>query len=541
MPSPTRSLHGRLSMRSLFSLCLLLCGSCSADWLTYGHDPQRTGYNPSEVELSPANAGNLSLLWQSQLDNVPLALSALTAPVVADGVKTEVGPKTLVFVAGSSNTFFAIDAKNGKVVWTRTLTTLAVPKEESFYLCPNTPNATPVIDKEHGIVYTIGVDGRLYGLDLSTGTVKFGPFAFIPAFAKAWSLNLQDGVVYTTTSQSCGGDRSGIYSMRVTDPMHTESHELLVRRGYGSGMWLRGGTVIDPDGTVFVSTGDGAFDPAAGDYSNTYLAAEPDLTRVRDYFSPPDWKDISKLDLDLPSGGLVEFTYRGKRVLAGGGKESVVYLLDPDSLGGGAHQQPLYTSPVLANEGRVLEEKGMWGSPAAWTGEHDRETWLYFPVWGSSAATAPRFPITNGETPHGSILAFKVVTSATGAPSLEPGWSSADMNLPDAAVIADGVLFALATGENPRQDHVLGVTHFKSMEDWKHNLLTTNERSAGTHPAVLVALDARTGKLLYQSGDAMKSWVHFTGLAVSGGRVFAVDHESRLYCFGLKIDGTAGK
>ncbi len=115
------------------------------------------------------------------------------------------------------------------------------------------------------------------------------------------------------------------------------------------------------------------------------------------------------------------------------------------------------------------------------------------------------------------------------------------MNLPDAAVVANGVLFALATGENPRQDHVLGVTHFKSMEDWKHNLLTTNERSAGTHPAVLVALDARTGKLLYQSGDAMKSWVHFTGLAVSGGRVFAVDHESRLYCFGLRLDGSAAK
>jgi hypothetical protein len=107
------------------------------------------------------------------------------------------------------------------------------------------------------------------------------------------------------------------------------------------------------------------------------------------------------------------------------------------------------------------------------------------------------------------------------------------MNLPDAPVVVNGILFALATGENPRQDHQLGVTHFKSMEDWKHNLLTTEERSAGTHPAVLVALDAKTGKLLYQSGDAMKTWVHFTGLAVSRGRVFAVDHQSRLYCFGL--------
>jgi hypothetical protein len=51
--------------------------------------------------------------------------------------------------------------------------------------------------------------------------------------------------------------------------VHVESHELFVRRGFGGGMWLRGGTVLGQDGTVYVSTGDGAFDPALGDYSNT--------------------------------------------------------------------------------------------------------------------------------------------------------------------------------------------------------------------------------------------------------------------------------
>lgn len=514
-----------------------LCACCSADWLTYGHDPRRTGYNPSENRLSPENVSNLSLLWQAQLDNVPLALSALTAPVVADNVTTSTDPKTLVFVAASSNTFFAVDANDGKVIWNRTFISFAAPKEESFYLCPNTPNATPVIDREHQMVYTLAADGRLYGLDLATGTVKFGPFALIPPFAKAWSLNLRDGVIYTTTSQACGGDRSGIYSMRVSDPMHVESHELLVRGGYGAGMWLRGGTVIGPDGTIYVPTGDGALDPAAGDYSNSYLAVPPDLARVRDYFSPPNWQDLKKLDLDLPSGGLLEFSYGGKQLLAGGGKEAVIYLLAASDPGGSSHQQALYTSPVLANEGRALQEKGIWG-PAAYWSDADHDTWLYFPVWGPLAKTAPSFPVTNGDTPHGSVLAFKVVTSADDRPALEAAWVSPDMNLPDTPVVANGVLFAVATGENPRQDRVIGM-HYKSMDDWKHNLLTTAERSAGTRPAVLMALDARTGKLLYQSGDSIKTWVHFTGLAVTGGRVFAVDHESRLYCFGLKNSAPA--
>ncbi len=510
---------------------LLICGAAlsPADWLTFNHDAQRSGYNSAEKTLSKENIKDLRLLWSVQLDNAPLALSALTAPVVADDVQTASGKKTLVFFAGSSNTFFALDASSGALVWNRPLPSYITAKEESFYLCPNSANATPVIDRDRSLIYTVGIDGRVFGLDLATGDVKFGPFAFIPPLAKAWSLSLASGAVYTTTSQGCGGDRSGIYSINVEHPLSTTSHHLVVRQGSGGGMWLRGGTVIDPSGTVFVSTGDGPFNPAVGDYSNSYLAAPPDLSRVSDYFSPANWDTLSKRDLDLPAGGLAEFIWNGQRLLTGAGKESVVYLMAADRLGGPSHSRPLYATPVLANESGALEEKGIWGSPAVWADVDG--PWLYYPVWGPLAPAA-RFAHTNGENPHGSLIALRVVMG-DGGPRLELAWVSGDMSLPDAPVVANGIVFALSTGENPRQDHMLGVTHFKSMEEWKHNLLTTEERSAGTHPAVLVALDAKTGKMLYQSGDAMKTWVHFTGLAVTGGRVFAVDHQSRVYCFGL--------
>jgi outer membrane protein assembly factor BamB len=52
--------------------------------------------------------------------------------------------------------------------------------------------------------------------------------------------------------------------------------------------------------------------------------------------------------------------------------------------------------------------------------------------------------------------------------------------------------------------------------------------------AALYALDAKTGKTLYQSGNIMTTWAQFSGLAVTDGRVYAIDHDSDVYCFGLK-------
>ena len=162
-------------------------------------------------------------------------------------------------------------------------------------------------------------------------------------------------------------------------------------------------------------------------------------------------------------------------------------------------------------------------------------TWIYMTIWGALSKQAPPFALTNGEVPHGCIVALEVIDNKqTGQPTLQPAWISPDFNLPDSPAVVNGVLYALSTGENSQQVHDEGKLQFKSVEDWKSNLLTNEQRAAGTRPAVLYALDAKTGKPLYESGSAMKSWTHFSGLAVSEGRVFAVDHSSRIYCFGLK-------
>ena len=90
--------------------------AAQSEWLTWGYDQERTGWNQAETTLNKDNVSHLELKWKSQLSTAPneMVLSTMTAPLVAtvDGPQ---GPRTLVFVVGSDNTVYAIDSETGKV------------------------------------------------------------------------------------------------------------------------------------------------------------------------------------------------------------------------------------------------------------------------------------------------------------------------------------------------------------------------------------------------------------------------------------------
>src|SRR5476651_1728358 len=76
--------------------------AATSDWLTFGYDGQRSGWNTAEAALSPSNVGRLKLLWSTQLGTPPqdVALSTLTAPLAVEGVETAQGRKNLLFTVG---------------------------------------------------------------------------------------------------------------------------------------------------------------------------------------------------------------------------------------------------------------------------------------------------------------------------------------------------------------------------------------------------------------------------------------------------------
>ena len=83
-------------IKALFgSMFFLVSGLAHADteWLTWGHDPERTGSNPDEKILGKENVSQLEVKWTAQISTAPkeYVLSTMTAPVVAT-VNTPQGP-----------------------------------------------------------------------------------------------------------------------------------------------------------------------------------------------------------------------------------------------------------------------------------------------------------------------------------------------------------------------------------------------------------------------------------------------------------------
>lgn len=202
-----------------------------------------------------------------------------------------------------------------------------------------------------------------------------------------------------------------------------------------------------------------------------------------------------------------------------------MYLMDTDSIGGDDHRTPLYRTPLYCNEEVNFASAGVWGSLATW--EDAKGTrWVLSPFWGPKHSKF-KVPIENGPVKMGAILAFKVMDK-DGKYWLEPAWVSRDMNRAEPPVIANGVIFAYGSGEDTDQ------AKFDIGLAYNHD---ARNRIKGSTKAVLYALDAQTGKELWNSGDQIASWSHWGGLSVANGKVYINTFDGYQYCFGIKGSG----
>ncbi|HTW67455.1 MAG TPA: hypothetical protein VME17_22710 [Bryobacteraceae bacterium] len=497
-------------------------------WTTFGGDAQRTGWNKFETDLTLESVKHLKLEWSVQLPSEPKSLSNLTAPLVRANIATPRGVKDLVVLAGTANQVFVVDGDTGKMFWDKTLSIEGTPQRGESWLCPNGLTATPVIgplprtgataSRFGQALYVLASDGKLHAFNLVSGEDVLPPTPFVPAFAKAWSMNFTSEVLYTTVSQNCNGVRSGVYAMDLSTPQHKVAY--FEAGTNGAGIWGRDGAAITSDGRVIVETGDGRFDPEKQEFADAVLALAPRDLKLVDYFSPRNRTWVTKKDLDMGSIGPTIFTFKKWELAAASGKEGAIFLLDTKSLGGPDHYTPLYRSPKLTNEEVNFAGKGFWGAFSTWE-DAGGTRWLYAPAWGP-ATPAAKFALQHGDAPDGSVMAFKVEEQA-GKPVLTPAWQSVNMSVPTPVIIANGIVFALSDGDSPVQFGPNG------------NLLNAEERKARHGHAILYALDAKTGDVLFSSENTIHGFSHFSALGEGGGRIYVGTEDGMLYAFGLGI------
>ncbi|MEY4966443.1 MAG: hypothetical protein RL274_2026 [Pseudomonadota bacterium] len=524
------------------------------EWITWGYDQERSGWNRAETTLTKSNVKGLRQAWSAQL-SVPTnldVLSTVTAPVIAAGIAMPGGSKDVMFILGANDILYALDANSGAQLWQKSYPNPHKPTKPATWLCPNTPNATPTIDKARGLIFFMAGDGLLRGISLADGAEKMKPVEFIAPFGRAWSLNLIDGIVYSTSGRACGevvdktspmydAARSGLRRMPAGPMLDASAVQAAdtrdltnpkVTRFYTSGArpaapWGRGGLAKGPGNSVIFETSNGRYDPAAGDFSESILKLAPQATRLMDSFTPTNYAHNLAKDLS-GSASPVVFNFAGKTLIAYSQKESVLRILDANALGGDNHMTPLWASPRLGNDAETGTDpgRGVWGAITTYENPQGRR-FLYIPMLGEPSTQSPVFPMSNGPRPNGSVLAFEMKND-NGKISAVPLWTSDDMVMPDPPVVANGVVYALASAGQAMQN-------FARQGDPRMPTTVSNTlRSTPVSSMVLYAYDAETGKRLWTSGKTMTDWVHFSEPVVALGKVFVVTHDARVIAFGLR-------
>ena len=538
---------------TLLALCAAVAAllTWAADWPSLSGNPQRDGWAKNEKAFTRETAKNIELLYKFHADNQTKSTAALTSPIVNGQLITYLGFKEMLVVGGSQDNVYSVDADLNRQIWkthfdyksnkpaptptavcpggltaglampgsstamARGPAPAAIPGRGPITPAPAIIPATPLPPGRGGLFATgfgksgvfiaVGSDGYMHPLNTSTGADKAPPVRFVPPNSKLSALNINDSVVYAATQDNCGGNANALYAL----DMSGDEPRLNTLQTNGSGAAGSGGTAIGTDGTIYAQFPDGSGN-VAGTYLDTVVALSKDLS-VKDYFTPPE------AGPPMPGVTPVVFEWRGRTLVAAGARNGRVYLLDAQSLGGFDHHTPLAQSEPIASPDLKYAGNGLHGTFSSWEDAETSTRWIYASLWGPPGAGA------EGDATHGGIVALKLVERANG-PSLEVAWVSRDMVGPAPPVTANGLVFALASGESGRETNRKGKPY--SVSDFEKRT---------TH-ATLYVLDGLTGAELYTSGDMATTYSHNSGLAVANRRIYFTTHDNTVFALGFMAD-----
>ena len=392
----------------LCAVALVAIGKGQPDVLTWHNDNARTGQNLQETVLSPATVhsrefGRLATLKvDGKVDAQPLYVHAVSIP--GQGVHN------VLYVATEHGSLYAFDADGFAQLLHLSLIPAGENPSDDHGCGQVTPDigitATPAIDLHAGpagTLYAVAMSKdsaqryhqRLHALDLPTLTERPGSPVEIQAAAAGQGaentfnpgvhverpgLLIANGLVYTSWGSHCDGGSYAGWVVSYNQNTLAQAGVLnLVPNGNDAGVWSAGaGPAAAPDGSVYLMTGNGTFDPALtasgfpakNNFGNAVVKLSAvGVISVTDYFTMVNSVAESNADEDLGSAGLMLLPPldNGKggvvSLVVGAGKDKNIYVLDQSNLG--------KFNPNMDAVYQLLSDAlpgGTWSSPAWFNG-----------------------------------------------------------------------------------------------------------------------------------------------------------------------------
>ena len=347
--------------------------------LTYHNDEARIGANVHESILTPSNvnAGDFGKLFTVAVDGdvyaQPLYLPRVSIPAQ--------GTHNVIYTATENNSVYAIDADDpkGLILWHAqlgpSLSFEDLPAGTCTVIVPRVGiTGTPVIDSSTKTLYVVDRvfdhgkhEYQLHALDVSTGKDRpgsplllsasvtgkgegnvNGKISFDPTLQlQRTGLALSRGKLYIAFGSTCDfGNYHGWILAYDAATLSQVSAFVTTPNASRGGIWQSGAAPsVDPEGGVYVVTGDGTFNALAGgsDYGDSFLKltlAPDDHWKVQDYFTPFDQERLDTLNDDLGSSGTVLLPDQPgphPHLLVSAGKNGTIYLVDRDAMGHNRH------------------------------------------------------------------------------------------------------------------------------------------------------------------------------------------------------------
>jgi hypothetical protein len=405
-----------------------------ADDVTGSQDTMRTGWDQNEPNMGPSVVPTFV-----QRFSVTVGGQVYAQPVVVGST---------VVVVTENDWAYGIDATTGAVNWQNHFGRAFVMSKAGNRklrtcgdLVPNSgATGSPAYDPATGDVYFFAEvlnshnkpKFNLYGIDPSNGSTVLSKRIWgHPANDSHISFNPQmqmerpgalllNGTVYGAFASHCDRGPYTGYVAAINLASHggtlwTDESGVSYNM---AGIWQSGGGLMaDPQGRIFVTSGNGVSPPKGpgskppGQLAESVieLANNSGKLSAQDFFSPADAPKLDAADTDFGSGGPVGLPFglasgSGSQMLVQAGKDGRIFLLNRSSLGG-REQGKNNTDNVLFY---TKSYGGMWGHPAVFG---DTTT-----ISNATNGTANDFVFSVGK--NDPMRVFRLAITPTGKPVL---------------------------------------------------------------------------------------------------------------------------